>query len=98
MTSVIVLHHLFFFASRRRHTRWPRDWSSDVCSSDLRISAKFGCVINMYNKPAVTDPASPEIILSSLSNGFPKMRIPRADIESSQEKEVSISFRKISQA
>src|SRR5439155_1948449 len=24
----------FFFSSRRRHTRWPRDWSSDVCSSD----------------------------------------------------------------
>src|SRR5690625_7618436 len=24
------------FSSRRRHTRWPRDWSSDVCSSDLR--------------------------------------------------------------
>src|SRR5690625_5365859 len=27
----------FFFSSRRRHTRWPRDWSSDVCSSDLVI-------------------------------------------------------------
>src|SRR5690625_7868286 len=26
-----------FFSSRRRHTRWPRDWSSDVCSSDLRV-------------------------------------------------------------
>src|SRR5437870_8624692 len=25
----------FFFSSRRRHTSWPRDWSSDVCSSDL---------------------------------------------------------------
>src|SRR5439155_11122070 len=25
----------FFFSSRRRHTRWPRDWSSDVCSCDL---------------------------------------------------------------
>src|SRR5690625_3789192 len=25
----------FFFASRRLHTSWPRDWSSDVCSSDL---------------------------------------------------------------
>src|SRR5439155_14278881 len=25
----------FFFKSRRRHTRWPRDWSSDVCYSDL---------------------------------------------------------------
>src|SRR6266702_923448 len=29
---------LFFFSSRRRHTRWPRDWSSDVCSSDLNGS------------------------------------------------------------
>src|SRR5207253_7109847 len=28
----------FFFSSRRRHTRWPRDWSSDVCSSDLSFS------------------------------------------------------------
>src|SRR5207253_6053661 len=27
----------FFFSSRRRHTRWPRDWSSDVCSSDLHL-------------------------------------------------------------
>src|SRR5204862_3432961 len=27
----------FFFSSRRRHTRSLRDWSSDVCSSDLRI-------------------------------------------------------------
>src|SRR3712207_8841111 len=25
----------FFFSSRRRHTRYWRDWSSDVCSSDL---------------------------------------------------------------
>src|SRR5690348_17366225 len=25
----------FFFSSRRRHTSWPGDWSSDVCSSDL---------------------------------------------------------------
>src|SRR5690625_6843337 len=25
----------FFFSSRRRYTSWPRDWSSDVCSSDL---------------------------------------------------------------
>src|SRR5699024_11657570 len=27
--------YLFFFSSRRRHTRSKRDWSSDVCSSDL---------------------------------------------------------------
>src|SRR5690554_7554554 len=29
----------FFFSSRRRHTRCGRDWSSDVCSSDLRPAA-----------------------------------------------------------
>src|SRR5690348_17952168 len=27
----------FFFSSRRRHTRWTGDWSSDVCSSDLQL-------------------------------------------------------------
>src|SRR5439155_2886729 len=31
----IYYSFFFFFSSRRRHTRWPRDWSSDVCSSDL---------------------------------------------------------------
>src|SRR5437870_12750599 len=31
----------FFFSSRRRHTRWPRDWSSDVCSSDLFLISLF---------------------------------------------------------
>src|SRR5689334_1882461 len=36
---------LFFFSSRRRHTRWNCDWSSDVCSSDLLAA----CVINPGN-------------------------------------------------
>src|SRR2546430_3666377 len=31
----------FFFSSRRRHTRFDCDWSSDVCSSDLDASAGF---------------------------------------------------------
>src|SRR5687768_17675625 len=31
----MILFFLFFFSSRRRHTRCSRDWSSDVCSSDL---------------------------------------------------------------
>src|SRR3712207_7538843 len=36
--SICVLYvsfFFFFFSSRRRHTRYWRDWSSDVCSSDL---------------------------------------------------------------
>src|SRR5436309_6609991 len=36
-TSFFVLFS-FFFSSRRRHTRFSRDWSSDVCSSDLPLS------------------------------------------------------------
>src|SRR2546429_6683809 len=39
MTGLITEYEIdvfFFFSSRRRHTRCSRDWSSDVCSSDLR--------------------------------------------------------------
>src|SRR5438309_11656129 len=32
----------FFFSSRRRHTRWNCDWSSDVCSSDLHLPWQRG--------------------------------------------------------
>src|SRR5690625_4946053 len=39
---------IFFFSSRRRHTRWPRDWSSDVCSSDLFIG---GGILFKCNEP-----------------------------------------------
>src|SRR5690606_1337497 len=37
--------YFFFFSSRRRHTRFSRDWSSDVCSSDLRLLAGSGSKI-----------------------------------------------------
>src|SRR6266853_6044997 len=37
----------FFFSSRRRHTRFDCDWSSDVCSSDLRPLVRLGsCVLD----------------------------------------------------
>src|SRR5438067_10802565 len=35
MVARLLSFHFFFFSSRRRHTRSKRDWSSDVCSSDL---------------------------------------------------------------
>src|SRR5207253_2180835 len=44
----------FFFSSRRRHTRWPRDWSSDVCSSDLPTS------------PSPAQSLSSEVVLDAL--------------------------------
>src|SRR2546429_4483781 len=36
-TLVMAVLSFFFFSSRRRHTRCSRDWSSDVCSSDLSL-------------------------------------------------------------
>src|SRR3712207_718185 len=42
----------FFFSSRRRHTRYWRDWSSDVCSSDLSLGFETTYFADTY-KPAV---------------------------------------------
>src|SRR3712207_6919486 len=39
--SIYYSVSFFFFSSRRRHTRYWRDWSSDVCSSDL-FEGDFG--------------------------------------------------------
>src|SRR6266436_10309810 len=36
---------VFFFSSRRRHTRCSRDWSSDVCSSDLALQGLLAAVL-----------------------------------------------------
>src|SRR5437762_13193912 len=35
----------FFFSSRRRHTRYIGDWSSDVCSSDLAVRARQPAIV-----------------------------------------------------
>src|SRR5690606_40821166 len=37
----VVCRGVFFFSSRRRHTRFSRDWSSDVCSSDLLLDFRL---------------------------------------------------------
>src|SRR2546426_3483462 len=38
--------YVFFFSSRRRHTRLQGDWSSDVCSSDL-LNSRRGRIVGM---------------------------------------------------
>src|SRR5207249_6667364 len=48
---------LFFFSSRRRHTRLKRDWSSDVCSSDLGIRGADAGVAEL-TRPVI-QPGSP---------------------------------------
>src|SRR5690606_39364806 len=41
-TRLATTSRAFFFSSRRRHTRFSRDWSSDVCSSDLLFGESLG--------------------------------------------------------
>src|SRR5207245_4338462 len=46
---------LFFFSSRRRHTRCYRDWSSDVCSSDLLEYTRAGVFETTFREETETD-------------------------------------------
>src|SRR5699024_11406526 len=48
---------VFFFSSRRRHTRSKRDWSSDVCSSDLNLTESS--LISLIYDSALTPFLSP---------------------------------------
>src|SRR2546429_5039099 len=58
----------FFFSSRRRHTRCSRDWSSDVCSSDLYAAGKkavegkdWKSAVERLNKALLQDDRNPDI-------------------------------------
>src|SRR2546430_5390573 len=46
-TRVTFCFIFFFFSSRRRHTRFDCDWSSDVCSSDLQGVEDIGVSVRM---------------------------------------------------
>src|SRR3712207_7324398 len=63
---------LFFFSSRRRHTRYWRDWSSDVCSSDLDV------IVTSCGRQA-RDPELTEITLarSTIAKGVHMSAIDR---------------------
>src|SRR2546429_6325832 len=49
---LLMWYSFFFFSSRRRHTRCSRDWSSDVCSSDLVRVNFFRGSFDSLNDPA----------------------------------------------
>src|SRR5947199_2372141 len=49
MPCVYLTFSSFFFSSRRRHTRCLSDWSSDVCSSDLRETRRGSNMRNSRN-------------------------------------------------
>src|SRR5438128_9441128 len=68
-SSTLFFVFFFFFSSRRRHTRCYRDWSSDVCSSDLfeldLVGGLRGRPVKMVRGkvPGLPFPANAEIVL-----------------------------------
>src|SRR5690606_39317602 len=61
---------VFFFSSRRRHTRFSRDWSSDVCSSDLgRLSRQSAWTVlrNAAERARVNAEVSPHTLRHSFA-------------------------------
>src|SRR5437016_13181177 len=65
---------LFFFSSRRRHTRLVSDWSSDVCSSDLR----WPRLSVPTNKPTPYPVGAPAVVCCEVksSSRVPALRNP----------------------
>src|SRR5204862_1382388 len=82
----------FFFSSRRRHTRSLRDWSSDVCSSDLEISyihAEGYPAGEMKHGPiALIDDQMPVVVLLPKDPVYTKTLSNMKEVERSEERRV----------
>src|SRR5699024_11849599 len=62
-----IFFYFFFFSSRRRHTRSKRDWSSDVCSSDL-VTLALAWIF--YSASLYHDQLKSNLVLRLLSSPF----------------------------
>src|SRR5207249_9452922 len=80
----IFLFLFFFFSSRRRHTRSKRDWSSDVCSSDLHFMAahsdqpgeRFPAVVLVFDKKNIHHAISASVRPLGLAPKFDEPQHP----------------------
>src|SRR6266513_5207255 len=86
-SHIICITVFFFFSSRRRHTRSKRDWSSDVCSSDLvhraeemtgeikghYMNVTAATMEDMYERAEFAKQIGSVIIMQDLTIGFTAM-------------------------
>src|SRR3989475_8606861 len=87
--NVCCRFFFFFFSSRRRHTRFDCDWSSDVCSSDLKaveLPIKIGVIgfttpgIMNWDKRYLEGKLYTEGAVESAQKYLPEMRAKGADV------------------
>src|SRR5699024_11950758 len=83
--SICIFFFFFFFSSRRRHTRSKRDWSSDVCSSDL-FSIGANCSSN--HLASSTSQGMGGRLTARISSTRPAGRKPRPCLVRSEERRV----------
>src|SRR5205807_3541548 len=69
---------IFFFSSRRRHTRLQGDWSSDVCSSDLSSASSFPFSGSSQHKTKRRSERTCHHLLLQKSASSPVISLPRA--------------------
>src|SRR5437762_5168744 len=78
---VLRSYHLrgffFFFSSRRRHTRYIGDWSSDVCSSDLCDTKGFDAPMILDGFARYIDAHRSEPLIAAALIGHPKLMFAR---------------------
>src|SRR5256886_4381706 len=84
-----LLMFSFFFSSRRRHTRFDCDWSSDVCSSDLSVSftsAVFGRILggNRFLKASTYELT---LCISEYNAGFDLMPLKETTAKTGRSEE-----------
>src|SRR5699024_11585840 len=84
--------YVFFFSSRRRHTRSKRDWSSDVCSSDLSVglkNMKVGkAIYRFYNQDTKSHPDKNENSIITELEVYNKKIISTGDATQNNERTV----------
>src|SRR3989440_9545809 len=73
---MIARRSMFFFSSRRRHTRSDRDWSSDVCSSDLAV-----LIMEVDGLEAGLDQDAERIVEIATKNNAREVRRANTDAE-----------------
>src|SRR5256884_6925707 len=76
--STVRADIFFFFSSRRRHTRCSRDWSSDVCSSDL-VGLLFASAA--FAEERTLDEIKAEAIKRAGNGMYPLIGLDPADVK-----------------